>query len=277
MLNQIEPTMIIDGKLIHQQQTVEFIEPPIYEVIRVKEGIPLFYEEHLERLFASLDLMNMATNLDEKLFLSALQQLIHETQVVNNNIRLEIGKVSNETVSWVLFWVQSVYPEKSVYARGVPVVTFQSSRPNPHAKVFRKSFVDEVNQLKATTGAFEVLLIREDDVITEGSRSNLFFIKEGAIYSPKESDVLKGVSRKKLLEILLQGPFSYFERDITSDEINSFDACFLTGTSIHLLPIHQIDNHIFQSETNEILKALIQLFDSKIEDYIQITRRQLSC
>lgn len=277
MLNQIEPTMVIDGKLIRQQQTVEFIEPPIYEVIRVKEGVPLFYEEHLERLFASLDLMNISSDFNEYLFLSALEQLIHETHIINNNIRLEIGKVSNETISWVLFWVQSVYPEKSVYTRGVPVVSLKSSRPNPHAKVFRKSFVDEVNQLKSETGAFEVLLIREDDIITEGSRSNLFFIKEGAIYSPKETDVLKGVSRKKLLEILHQEKFSYIERNITSDEINEFDACFLTGTSIHLLPIHQIDEHVFHSETNDVLKALIQLFDSRIEDYIQTTRRQLSC
>ena len=49
---------------------------------------------------------------------------------------------------------------------------------------------------------YEVLLVNRDGVITEGSRSNVFFIKSGEVYTPPTDAVLPGVTRTMIIRIL---------------------------------------------------------------------------
>ena len=194
--------MIINGKLYKNEQTIDFKVPPIYEVIRVMNGIPLFFSEHMERLFTSLELSGYAHDLSFQLFEDAIFKLVEETQIANNNIRVEIGLNAENQLIWTLFWVKSIYPEKRVWLDGVYAVSLVANRENPHAKIFRSQFTDQINQLRMETGAFEIILVKDDGTITEGSRSNLFFIKNQTIYSAKEADVLKGVTRKHLIALI---------------------------------------------------------------------------
>lgn len=273
MLNQLSTVTIKDGICYHTEENVEFATPPVYEVIRVIEGIPLYFSEHVERLFKSFELSQTQSQLSKSDLLTGILTLVKETGIINNNVRLEVGENLMGVSTWVLYWVKSQYPDKSVYELGVKTVTSKVTRDNPHAKIYRKQFVETINALKQATGAFEVLLVKEDGTLTEGSRSNLFFISEGKVYAALEKDVLMGITRQKLLTLLKDLSIELIEMDIPLDAIKKFEACFITGTSIHLLPVNTIDDNHYNSANHPLYKALETAFLKIVKDDLEHTRR----
>ncbi|GKT16952.1 Aminotransferase class IV like protein, partial [Aduncisulcus paluster] len=101
-----------------------------------------------------------------------------------------------------MFPVKSHYPDKSVYASGVQTEILKSERANPTAKIYHDTLIETVNVLREETGVFEVLLSDRNGCLTEGSRSNLFFVKGDCVYSAPEDDILHGITREKLKKVL---------------------------------------------------------------------------
>ena len=270
MLNQVTQKLIIDGTMVTSTDQVAFSTSPVYEVIRVMEGVPLFIQGHLERLFNSLDLAGLNHNITENELIRAISQLVQVTQIRNNNVRLEVGLNPSEKLTWVLYWVESVYPNETVYQQGVKTVTHAITRENPHAKIYRSAYAQKIAQVRENTKAFEVILVNEQGVVTEGSRSNLFFVKGDVIVSALEANVLKGITRNKLLAL---DSFHFEERNILANELATYDACFLTGTSIHILPISQIDDIEYKSSEHSIVQNLMHAFETEVLKDIEQTRR----
>lgn len=273
MLSKMTDLFILNGVMTTVEDDIKFIDAPVYEVIRVMDGIPLFVDGHLERLFTSLRLLQIDHDYTQLQFISAILKLVRETGIRDNNIRLEVGYIQEETLAWVLYWVETYYPEKEVYEKGVFAVTETITRENPHAKIYRDAYARKISSIRRETGAFEVILIKENGVITEGSRSNLFFVKDDVIYSALESDVLKGITRNKVKAL---SGFNFLEKNITVNELSDFDACFLTGTSIHILPIYMIDDVSYHSSQNPLILSLIDAFHHTVINDIENTRRKLN-
>ncbi|MFA5420230.1 MAG: aminotransferase class IV, partial [Bacteroidales bacterium] len=77
--------------------------------------------------------------------------------------------------------------------------------------------------------------------ITEGSRSNVFFIKENELFTAKVNSVLPGVTRAIVIQIIRALRFQLHETDIDVRDLPKFQSAFLTGTSPGILPIQSID------------------------------------
>lgn len=274
MLNQVSPLVNIDGKWMNAERQIDFISPPIYEVIRVIRGIPLFISEHYDRLLESAKLLNIELPLTQEVLVESIEHLVKRTGIENNNIRLEVGRVGKERISWVLFWVLSVYPDQTLFDKGVKTVTYRATRENPHAKIFRSDFAQKISALRQMHDAFEVLLVKEDGVVTEGSRSNLFFIKDGMVHSAHEEDVLKGITRMKLIEVMKMAKVEWLETDITIKDLSKYEACFITGTSNHLLPVSSIDQIKYDSANHPLLRVLQSAFESVVNADLNSTMRR---
>lgn len=274
MLNQITPEVVYNGKYMTSTPEIGFIEPPVYEVIRIMDGVPLFLEGHMSRLFHSFELVGYEPPFDAKALYTQIKWMIDHTGIKNNNIRLEVGKDASGAVQTVLFWVKSIYPPSFDYERGVLTITATEERPNPHAKVFRSDYAARISKLREETGAFEVILVKHDGIVTEGSRSNLFFIKDQKLYSASSEDVLMGITRQHLIELLRSLEIELVENDIEIDSLETFEACFLTGTSVHLLPIDRIDQRKYPSANHPLFIKLKEAFEGIVINDLSKTRRQ---
>lgn len=246
-----------------------FTSAPVYEVLRVMDGVPLFYDAHIKRLRHSLIIKDLEFNIDDETLLKPIMQWIHDHEIMNFNIRIEIGLNGQHRETCVIMAVKPSYPEETVYREGVKVTLETITRKNPHAKVLYTEYQERVAQIRKDRNAFEVLLQGEDGKLTEGSRSNLFWIKGDTVYSAKGEDVLLGISRKKLLEAMGVLKLNLVERDIYLEEIDQFEAAFLSGTSIHLLPIAQIDDKLYASANHPLLISLMKAFEVKVSASIQ--------
>ena len=156
-------------------QSVE--NPVVYEVIRIKEGAPVFLKAHLDRLEKSLGVMLRGKPLPNWLsdLSHSFHTLVKAEEIINQNVKIIVWNIGHPSCSWCMFPIHSHYPDKSVYQDGVVTEVLKSERANPTAKIYHDTLTETVNALREETGVFEVLLADRNECLTEGSRSNLFF------------------------------------------------------------------------------------------------------
>lgn len=256
--------IIVNGEiepLGDQLEQMDFGVAPIYEVIRVCKGHPLFMDEHLERMAQSAKLRgyDLAGKFDQ--IRENLITLIERNRVEDNNIRITIG---HEGTLMAMFCVKSYYPPASLYASGVKTTLLNRERKNPHAKVVNYDLAAEVEKIKRATGIFEALLVDDNGRITEGSKSNVFFIENRKVVSAKSGAILQGITRLKLLELLDEMDIAFVERNVELEDLKDFQGCFLTGTSINVLPVCAIDEIAFDVEGHDLLNRIVEGFKDKV-------------
>lgn len=257
--NSNYPYALKDGELITNEalESILFKEPMIYEVIRVVEGKPLFYPEHMARLKSSAMLLGKSLAPIEEALEQGLRTLISELRLTSDNLKIVIGNLDEVKPNWLIFGVKGFYPPAEWYEQGIKTTLFHEARRNPHAKVINTSLAERVDQLRATTDYFEALLVDEENRITEGSRSNVVFIRGGVLVMPKAELALKGITKEKLVKAAELIGVSWMEDDIKTVDLAQMEGAFITGTSIDLLPIAEIDEQIYATGSNPVMKRLL--------------------
>jgi branched-chain amino acid aminotransferase len=122
--------------------------------------------------------------------------------------------------------------------------------------------------MMSESGCYEVLLVNQRGEFTEGSRSNLFFLKDGVFITAISEDILPGITRQKVLDLIVARGKKVVERNLKEIELPLSEGAFLTGTSPKVLPIRTIDNQTFKTDHPEI-RELMTDYDLLIEQYIR--------
>jgi len=241
----------------------------IYEIIRLTNKVPLFFEEHYNRLINSVYLAKFdISNLPSKdVVNTALQQLINKNSIDIGNIKLGLMFTkTGEYISLKMYFIPHHYPTLEDYENGVKLASHSAIRKQPNIKIRNRSLRNKANELIKTNSVFEILLINENDLVTEGSRSNIFFVKNDNIYTAKSSDILKGITWQYVIRICNELGIKVFQQDIKLSEISEFESCFITGTSPKIMPVNEIDDVKFLVKnyiTYQILDKYEQLIISK--------------
>ncbi len=233
----------------------------VYEVLRVVKGIPLFLDEHLERFFQSAGIAGKTIRFSKNEIAAFIQILIEKNNAEEGNILLSCK------TNLKAFFIAHRYPEPELYTTGVRCGILHAERNNPNAKVFQtpvRQLADEIIQREKV---YEVLLVDHFGRITEGSRSNVFFVKGNRVLTPPADEVLLGITRQKTIGIIHSQKISFSEGDIFLKDSGSFDAAFLTGTSPKILPLFKAGEVRFDPQ-NELVRLLMQKFEAMILEYI---------
>lgn len=259
----IHDYFIVNGKL---KLNTEFIpkenEGGIYEVIRVINGIPLFLKDHLKRLSVSAAIAQMEIRHSEPEIRQYIIQLIEANKTKEGNIIITCLKKMK------IFFIAHNFPDPELYIKGIYCGILSAEREKPNAKIFQTSIRQQADRLIARNGFYEVLLADHFNRITEGSRSNVFFIAENQIITPPGNEVLLGITRKKAISLAGKIGYTVVEADVFLDDLPTFQAAFITGTSPKFLPVNKI-NEIKYDPKNKIVQQLISDYETLIQKYIE--------
>lgn len=237
----------------------------IYEVIRIIDGKPLFMEDHYARMKYSFELSEVELKLTEKELKMQIAKLVKESGIQEGNIKLTYCV---QTDTFKIFFIKHKYPTKAMYKDGVDTILFFGERENPNAKIVNNEFRSKVNKQIEQREAFEAILVSNNGLVTEGSKSNIFFIKDGYLYTSKVQNVLPGVTRTEIITMAIKLNVKIIEEDFNYLKVNEADAAFISGTSPKILPIKKVEDHEYDVN-NELLRKLMKNFDEKIENYIK--------
>jgi branched-chain amino acid aminotransferase len=92
-------------------------------------------------------------------------------------------------------------------------------------------------------GFDEAVVLTADGHVNEASAANLFVVRDGvALTPPVTDDILEGVTRKAMIELLLNEKVPVEVRSIDRSELYVADEMFLCGTGVQVSPVVEIDH-----------------------------------
>jgi branched-chain amino acid aminotransferase len=253
-----------NGLLLQEDESVERLLHnglSLYEVFRVFHGHVIFQEDNIARLANSIRKAGWDIPLSSLDIAVKLEQLIRVEKIVEGNIKYVLCSTARG-VDEYMYRIPHNYPNEADYREGVPVVTLRASRENAEIKYIHSELREVTNQLIHEQGVYEVLLIDKDEYITEGSRSNVFFIRENKLYTAPLPHVLPGTTRKRVLELCMAENIPVIEQRVAYPDIRLMQAAFLTGTSPLVLPIRQIDRLTMLDAHDPLLQRLMERYFS---------------
>ena len=94
-------------------------------------------------------------------------------------------------------------------------------------------------------GDYEALMIDQDGYVTEAGSSSFFFIKENELFiRPVTNEILHGITRQTMLRVAQRMDLKFVERIYKLDEVLQADEALITASSIYVLPVSKIDDHV---------------------------------
>jgi branched-chain amino acid aminotransferase len=247
----------------------------IYEVIKMLNGVPLFFEDHMDRLSRSLNLRGNNIRISNRRVKNEINGLIEKTGCYDINVKLLWYPVDDH-MEFMTYFIQQDTPTKEAYQRGVHTILFSGERKNPHVKAIKTSYRDQAANIRESTGAFEALLVDDGGYIPEGTRSNFFYLIDNQIYTPPSEGVLLGVTRQHVMSICSNIGIMVKQQKLHLDGLTLLEGAFITGTSIDVLPVRSIEDVKFDSALHPTIDKIARAFDRHVQNYVKHHRYQRS-
>jgi branched-chain amino acid aminotransferase len=223
--------------------------------------------EHYERLKNSAAALNMPFHWTVGELIDATYQLLKKNNLQDAYIRpviyapANMGFVKNEQSFIVIeAWEMGLFLGEKL----IRVMTSSFQRPNPKGfKIEAKAAGHYVNSILASqeakaNGFDEALLLDMNDNVAEGPGANLFYEKDGKLFTPALGNILPGITRATVIEICDELNIEVEEKFFTVDELKKADAVFYCGTAAEVIGWESLDEVKFPKAWNDTLCRQIQ-------------------
>jgi branched-chain amino acid aminotransferase len=168
----------------------------------------------------------------------------------------------------IMTWPWPSYFSAEKKAAGLKLGISKWKRPSPenapvHMKICGLYVICTLSSHEAINAGFDdALMMDYRGLIAETTGSNVFFIKDGEIHTPKPDCFLNGITRQTLVELAKDRHIIVHERHIKPEELASFDECFLTGTAYEVMAVQSIGENKYTP--SEITRTLAQDYDNLV-------------
>jgi branched-chain amino acid aminotransferase len=241
--DQILPVITYSPFLYEQGET-------LYEVIGFQNGQFFFLDDHLDRLVNSASMADLELWLSREEIIAKFNQLLIINQVKNGSVNIIFN--FSDIKHCILYYIEPVKLTEKDYSHGVPVGLLHSERMNPNIKFYNMSFRRLADKAIMDNKVTEVILVDRSGFITEGSRSNVFLVRNSEIYTAPVKDVLPGITRKHIINICKKIGINIIEKKIPLVDISAYQGLFLTGTNVRVVPVNKVENVHFQADMSLI-------------------------
>ena len=247
----------------------------VYEVIPVYQGQPFRFEAHMARLDRSLSAIGMANPMTHEAWRQIAQELIDrqakastKTSAERQALYVQVSRGAAprrehafplDTPPTVLMLLQPVQPTpEAVRDVGLRCITAEDFRwQKAHIKSTSLLGAVLARQMSVEADADETILVR-DGLLTEGSASNIWVVKNGRVAGPvADHHVLEGV-RYGVLESLCADLGLPFElRPVKASELLEADEVLLSSALREILPVTSIDGQpVGTGQPGAVFRAL---------------------
>ena len=262
---ELQPAYLFDNSLVYEGDS-------IYEVIRMVKGNPVFFHDHMERLSNSVKLQGVEMLTDVPALRSSIIKLTRSGRKKESNLKI-VFNYNNDAKNFLVYFIEPIYPSAEQYNNGVKGILFHAERKNPESKVINHKLRLAIYHRLILAGAYEALLVNEKNMITEGSRSNIFFLKGEVLVTAPDKLILNGITRKHILEICRLNNVKVEMRCVNAGDISEYDSVFMTGTSPMVLPFCRIDDITLNVEL-PLMERLRMLYTVRAEESIRRFRSE---
>jgi len=246
----------------------------IFETLRVRNYKIFRWKDHWNRLEKGLKICNFETKEDIQSIQNKIEILVRKNDLKDAYVRVNIWRqkpihlnplLEKETNLLIISHKFKPYPEK-FYKKGIKCLISKNFTKNAKSLLtYIKSFNYTENILAKIEArknlCDDAILLNTKGNIAEATVSNIFFIKNGNVFTPAiKSGILPGITRKIILEICLNSGIKIKEGFFSVSDLRKADEIFLTNTIMGVMPISEIKG-IFKNKNFELTYFLKEKFE----------------
>lgn len=226
----------------------------VYEVIRTYRGAPFQVEAHLARLARSAEAIGLPMRYSNREWHELVAEGVKRAGFPESKVYIQLTRgvaprdhaFPSESRPTVVMTVRELRPlDRALCDFGVEAITLDDIR-------WGRCDIKSVNllanvlarQRAKEAGVFEAIFVR-DGVVTEGSVSNVFVVRDGTLATaPEGVRILSGVTRSLVLDLARKERLPVKERAVSLEELRHADEVFLCGTTVEVLSVVRIDGQV---------------------------------
>jgi branched-chain amino acid aminotransferase len=223
--------------------------------------------EHYNRLKQSAEAMNMPYKWAVEELIAANYEVLKQNNLQDAYIRPVVYAPANmsfakNTESFITIQAWEMQP--FLGDKLLKVMTSSFQRPNPKGfKITAKASGHYVNSILASQeakgkGFDEALLLDMNDFVAEGPGANVFYEKDGKLFTPSLGNILPGITRATVLEICNELDIPVEEKQILPAELKQADTAFFCGTAAEVIGWESLDEVKFPKAWNDSVSKTIQ-------------------
>jgi branched-chain amino acid aminotransferase len=231
----------------------------IYETLRAYHGKLFLLSKHLSRLKHSADAISLTLPLPIDKIGEALYETLNVNKFREAYVRIHLSRGRGEIgldpalcaapAMIIISQPFKDYPTE-FYENGVPIAVVSVRRNHPLAVSpvikstnFLNNILAKIESLK--TGAYEGIMLNTEGYVAEGTISNIFIVKQGVLFTPDlDTGILEGVTRNLVLHLARKARIPTKEIKIKPHDLASADECFITNTTVEVLPVTRVDGNV---------------------------------
>ncbi|MBC2189280.1 D-amino-acid transaminase [Listeria booriae] len=248
----------------------------VYEVVRAYNGQFFTYEEHIDRLYASANKIDLVIPFEKAELRELLEGLLKANNIGTGNVYLQVTRgiqsprnhvVPELPLEGVLTASASEVPrDTTLFEQGRKAILEEDVR-------WLRCDIKSLNLLGNTmaknkahqAGAFEAILHRGEEV-TEGSATNAYIIKDGTLITHAADNlILSGITRQVILKVARDIGVPVAETGFTLTDLAAADEVFISSTTIEVTPIIEIDGkQVRDGKRGPITKKIHDAFTAEV-------------
>ena len=282
-----ETLIYLNGKFVKASETsTDLYSQTLHYGYGVFEGIRAYATEngtsvfkskqHYQRLKNSAELINIPFNFDVDQLVEATYELLERNNLSDAYVRplvfcdpnMSLSRPNNVSIM-ICAWEWGAY----LGDKQLRLKVSSYCRPHPKSvKIEAKVCGHYVNSILATNeakdhGFDEALLLDSDGFIAEGPGANLFFEKDGVLFTPQLGNILPGITRATVLEMAAKFGVEVNQGQFQLEELQSADSAFYCGTAAEVIGIESVDDYKFPLNWGESIGKKFE------EEYSKIVRK----
>ncbi|MEW6543159.1 MAG: aminotransferase class IV [Nitrospirota bacterium] len=256
----------------------------VYETLRSYDGRLFRLDQHLARLFRSARAIGLTIPIGERDWPTILNEAIRRNGLQDAHVRITVSRGEGEigldpalcphpTVV-VIAKPLPTYPAR-FYEEGVELA-IASVRRNPAAalppQIKSLNFLNNILAKREATrsGAFDALMLNVEGHLAECTTSNLFFVRDGRLCTPAgDCGILDGITREVVLLLARENGMPTEEGRYPAEALGRAQECFLTNTSMEIMPVRAINRHpVGSGKPGPLTLGLRSLFRANVSRFL---------
>jgi branched-chain amino acid aminotransferase len=229
----------------------------VWEGLRLHEGVLVFLDRHLKRLFDGAKALDMdlglsksalAARLYETLDANKMEDHVHIRLMATRGIKATPYQDPRITITPPTIVIIPEYknPVKETIDAGMRLFTVHVRRGYPDVQDPKLNTHSKLNCITACiqaakAGADEALMLDPHGFVATCNSTHFFIVRDGELWTSKGTYCLDGITRGAVIEVARRAGIPVYERDFSLSDVYGADEAFVTGTYAGLAPVREVD------------------------------------
>jgi len=245
----------------------------VWEGIRLHKGKLIHLNDHLDRLFAGAEKIDMDIGksksdiknaLSETLEKNEMESDVHIRLIVSRGIKKTPYQHPKVTIGKPTLVIIPEYKKASedVKINGITLGTVKTRRDyqiqDPTINSLSKHNCIAACIEADKLGVDEGLMLDPHGFVSTCNSTNFFIVRNGEVWTSTGDYCLNGVTRGSVIRLCKEYDIPVFEKNFTLEDVHSADEVFVTGTFAGVIPVLTVDGHTIGNGTRGSLTKSLQ-------------------